>query len=175
MPAGDYCTPGFVWDPIIEKFVAWSGGADVYTLDGTTHAFTRVAPAATNTVIPTAAAAQGTYGRFRYSPKYNAYVVVNSVDQNVFIYRLTDSAGMKNEASPNPEKNDFTVSPNPLCAGSVMSISRSGLFTVLDIRGKIIFRSSERSWKTPATLCPGLYFIKWTGNRAFCKPIIVIR
>jgi len=39
-------------------------------------------------VVPTNPAATGTYGRWRYSPRYNVFIVVNSVKQNVFAYRL---------------------------------------------------------------------------------------
>jgi hypothetical protein len=99
MPDGDYCTPGFVWDPIIKKVVAWNGGADVFILDAETHVWAKKAPSATNKVIPTAPAKQGTYGRFRYSPKSNVFVVVNNIGENVFIYRLAaanEKAKVKN-------------------------------------------------------------------------------
>lgn len=91
IPDGDYCTPGFVWDPVIKKVVAWSGGADVFILDEATHVWSKKSPAATNKVIPTAPAKQGTYGRFRYSPKSNVFVVVNSIKENVYIYRLEEA------------------------------------------------------------------------------------
>ena len=41
---------------------------------------------------PTDPVKNGTYGRFRYIPSKNAYVVVNGVKQNVFFYRLTKRA-----------------------------------------------------------------------------------
>ena len=30
----------------------------------------------------------GTYGRWRYVPSKNVFIVVTSVDKNVFVYRL---------------------------------------------------------------------------------------
>lgn len=85
--------PGFVYDPVSDQFVAWIGGADVYTLNPVTWAWTRRPPASTNSVIPTAPTAEGTYGRFRYMPSRNAFVVVNSIDQNVYLYRLSSGSG----------------------------------------------------------------------------------
>ena len=32
--------------------------------------------------------ANGTYGRFRYSARFNALVLANGANQNVFVYRL---------------------------------------------------------------------------------------
>ncbi len=80
--------PGLDYDPVSGSIVAWNGGADVYTLDMATRTWTRVPPAPGNTVVPTNPAATGTYGRWRYSPRYNVFIVVNSVKQNVFAYRL---------------------------------------------------------------------------------------
>jgi hypothetical protein len=96
-------SPGFEYDPVSHLFVAWNGGADVYTLDPSTWAWTQVPPAATNTVTPTAANAQGTNGRFRYSPAHNVFVVVNSVDEDVFIYRFTADGGGLADAGSTPD------------------------------------------------------------------------
>jgi hypothetical protein len=40
-------------------------------------------------VIPTSGASAGTYGRFRYVPSKNVFVVVNDIDEDVYIYRLS--------------------------------------------------------------------------------------
>lgn len=82
--------PGFEYDPVIDKFVGWNGGADVFTLDPETWQWQRLPPAASNRTMPTPAAKNGTFGRFRYVPSRNVYIVVNSVRENVYIYRLTD-------------------------------------------------------------------------------------
>jgi hypothetical protein len=85
--------PGLEYDPEIDRMVAWHGGGDVYTLDLDASAWELRPPAADNTVVPGAANANGTYGRFRYVPSCNAYVVVSSVDENVFFYKLSDAPG----------------------------------------------------------------------------------
>jgi len=84
--------PGLDYDPVLDKLVGWGGGANLFTLDLEKMEWKKVEPAATNKVTPTAALRQGTYGRFRYIPSLNAYIVVNSVDQNVYIGRLTNRA-----------------------------------------------------------------------------------
>jgi hypothetical protein len=99
--------PGFAYDPVSDKFVAWSGGADVYRLDPATLVWTRVSPASTNTVIPTMPPSAGTYGRFRYIPSKNAFIVVNSINQNVYFYKLSSGSGT---TSPPVTSFDFSLS-----------------------------------------------------------------
>jgi hypothetical protein len=82
--------PGFVYDSSNRQFVAWSGGATVYTLDLDTNTWTRQDPAPSNTVIPpSVTAAGGTFGRFQYIPSKNAFIAVNATNENVYIYRLS--------------------------------------------------------------------------------------
>ncbi len=85
----DQQCPGFVYDPNLDRFVAWSGGTDVFTLDMDSATWTRVPPAQTNTVVPTEASPSGTYGRFRYIPSRGLYIALNGADQNVYFYRLS--------------------------------------------------------------------------------------
>jgi hypothetical protein len=89
---------GFDWDPASERLVAWDDGADVYVLtppagDWRTEAWvwTRVPPAAGNTVVPSRNM-NGTYGRFRYASNINAFVLVSSTDGPVWAYRLPADA-----------------------------------------------------------------------------------
>ncbi len=95
---------GFEWEPVSERFVAWSAGADVYVLtppagDWRTAAWawSRVSPDAGNTVVPTANS-NGTYGRFRYAATVNAFLLVSEYDGPVWAYRLSPGAG----TGPNP-------------------------------------------------------------------------
>ncbi|NMO21457.1 hypothetical protein HPC49_31140 [Pyxidicoccus fallax] len=78
--------PGVDYDPVTDRIVAWKGGGDIYTLDLGTRVWTK--HAALGTVVPGPANLNGTYGRFRYVPGLNVFVVVNTVDTNVFVYRL---------------------------------------------------------------------------------------
>lgn len=82
-------SPGFCYVPVLNQFVAWSNGADVYTLDLDSKRWTKHPPAETNKAIPGPAQQWGTFGRFRYVPSRNVFILCNSVKQNVFIYRMT--------------------------------------------------------------------------------------
>ena len=84
--------PGFQYDPVLDKFVGWCGGADLYLLDPVTWKWEKRVAAPGNKVTPTAPCGTGTYGRFRYISSRNAYVVVNGVKENVFVGRLSDRA-----------------------------------------------------------------------------------
>jgi hypothetical protein len=80
--------PGFDFHPASGVFVAWSGGADVHILDPASWSWTRRAPAPGNTVIPGPQVSTGTYGRFRYVPALDLFVLMNGVASNVLVYRL---------------------------------------------------------------------------------------
>jgi hypothetical protein len=77
--------PGFEYHPPSGRFVAWQGGKDVYTLDATTAVWTRVP--GQGTVEPGGSADRGTFNRWRYVPSKGVFIVVSSVDQNVFVYK----------------------------------------------------------------------------------------
>ena len=85
--------PGVEWDPTLERIVTWAGGASVYSLDVDSWTWFEHAPAPSNAVQPTAPAAAGTFGRFRFMPGRNAYVLVNKTSEAVFFYKLTGGAG----------------------------------------------------------------------------------
>ena len=87
--------PGLAYDPVIDKLVGWGSGSDLFTLDLTALTWAKVEPAAANKVTPSKRCGTGTYGRFRYVPSKNVYVLVNSWDTNVFVYRLSDQGKTK--------------------------------------------------------------------------------
>lgn len=101
-PEGKSYRPGLEYDPISDTLVAWHGGVYVYTLNLDTLAWKRHAPAATNTVIPTMGPGQGTFGRFRYVPSKNVFIAVNSINENVYIYRLTAQVPLPQDTLSSP-------------------------------------------------------------------------
>lgn len=84
-------SPGFEYAASIDRFVAWSGGTDVFILNMENKVWTRIQPSASNTAVPTAACVNGTFGRFRYCPAKGVFVTVNSITEDVYIYRLPDT------------------------------------------------------------------------------------
>jgi hypothetical protein len=80
--------PGFAYDSVRRVLVAWSEGDDVYTLDTRTWVWTRIPADPTNTVVPGPPNMNGTFGRFRYVPSKDVFILVNNVQQNVYFYRM---------------------------------------------------------------------------------------
>ncbi len=109
---------GFEFDPVSDRFVAWNGGGHVYTLTPDTLKWSRMAPAATNLITPSAPAGMGTYGRFRYIPSKNVFVVVNDMEQNVFVYKLSEGSG---SSRPFPSL-EFTAGSTSVSAGSTVDL-----------------------------------------------------
>ncbi len=89
-----------VYDPVSDHVIGWNGGANIFLLNTNTWAWATQTPALGNTVTPTAAQTNGTYGRFRYMPDYHALIVVNSIDENVYIYKLGREAVALQVATP---------------------------------------------------------------------------
>src|SRR5262249_17415267 len=81
--------PGLTYDPVSKKLIGWAGGATLYGLDTQTWTWTQYVPAPSNTVTPTAAIATGTFGTFQYIPSKNAFIGVNGIYDNVYVYKLT--------------------------------------------------------------------------------------
>ena len=78
--------PGFDFHPPSGNFYAWAGGKSVYVLDPDTWRWTMHTAPATSP-DPGSQHSRGTYGRWRYVPALNLFVVVNSIDRNVWVYR----------------------------------------------------------------------------------------
>jgi len=79
--------PGFDYHSPSRTYVAWAGGGDVYILNPDSWTWRRL-PAPEGSPSPGQQNSTGTYGRFRYVADLDIFVLVNGVDQNVFVYRL---------------------------------------------------------------------------------------
>jgi hypothetical protein len=80
---GGYATgPGVSWHARTKQLVVWVGGNNLILINPATDVM-KVVPMGGATV--TAADGGGTYGRFRCIPGTDQVVLVNAVDQNVFI------------------------------------------------------------------------------------------
>jgi ferric-dicitrate binding protein FerR (iron transport regulator) len=73
--------PGVDYDPLRDRLVGWSGGP-VFTLDPESRTWTSTN--APNAPPPTP---NGIFGRWRYVPSLDAFVVVTAFDQNVHFYK----------------------------------------------------------------------------------------
>ena len=75
---------GMAYDPAIDRFVWWNGGQQLYFLNPATWAWTRVQGQGD---LPGPPASNGTFGRFRYSPRRNVFVAVSTTETNVFLFK----------------------------------------------------------------------------------------
>jgi len=74
--------PGFEYDASADRLVAWAGGP-VYSLNPETKVWEVFdAPGSPK------ATSYGIFGRWRYVPALNVYVVVTGIDENVHFYKL---------------------------------------------------------------------------------------
>ena len=87
--------PGVDYDPVSDRIVAWCNGQDVYTLNLDDLVWEK--HIATGTVDPgdpyTKSNYHGTFGRFRYVPSKNVFVLVSDIDKNVYVYKLSPGSG----------------------------------------------------------------------------------
>lgn len=92
--------PGFDYDPVSKRLVAWCGGTAVYSLDVSNWTWSQHDPAPSNSVSPSSPTPNGTFGRFRYVPSKNLFVVVTHIAENVFAYKLSPGAGVADTTAP---------------------------------------------------------------------------
>lgn len=100
--------PGFVYDPVGDQFIGWTGGTALWRLDPVTWIVTAITLDVSNAVTPTNPDVTGTYGRFRYLATYHALIVVNSVDQNVYLYKI--------DSTPLPPDTEAPTTPTTVDA-----------------------------------------------------------
>ena len=86
-----------VYDYANDRYLVWGNGASIYILTpptvgqnplAATWVWSQIDPAVGNSVTPTAAASNGTYGRFWYSPFLKCCGVVNSTTERMHVFAL---------------------------------------------------------------------------------------
>jgi hypothetical protein len=84
--------PGLAYDPVVKRIVGWHGGTSVYSLDVSTWTWTEHKAATTNSVTP-ARPRRDVFGRFRYIPSKKVYILMTSVRDNVYFYKMAPPGG----------------------------------------------------------------------------------
>ncbi len=79
-------SPGIGYDSVADRIVAWSGGSNVYALDMDSGVWTQVA---TNGGPSAGPQGNGTFGRWGYVPQYRVFALINDIDQNAWVFRLS--------------------------------------------------------------------------------------
>jgi hypothetical protein len=180
--------PGVAYDPVSDKIVAWSGGANVYSLDLDTKVWKKHTPAATNNVIPTnVSASGGTFGRFRYVPSKNVFIAVNNINENVYFYRLTETpSAVTTDGSVAAGPFHMNIAPNPFnpnarITASVRSAINNLELNIYNISGKIVHSAltgakeleSGILWKANH-MPPGIYLVQLKAGRNIITKRIVL-
>ena len=80
--------PGVDYDAKADTLVAFKGGG-IQALDCKTKAWT----AKSGTGAPPRLSENGTYGRWRYIAEYNVFILVNSIEEDVYFYKHTAGGG----------------------------------------------------------------------------------
>ncbi len=121
--------PGFAYDAAHDRLVAWAGGGRVYSYDIDARTWYRHDPADPQADKPGKAQQRGTYGRFRYVPAFDLFVLVNAADDDVFVYRLDPATGRADNgpraAGDKGPKGKVTVSPGGRVFGSIAEAARA--------------------------------------------------
>lgn len=76
---------GFVYADPHDRFFYWSGGRDVFALDPSAEQWSRLETSGDD---PGPALNNGTYGRLRFSRRFNVLVLVNGAARDVHVLRL---------------------------------------------------------------------------------------
>ena len=123
-PALGGSTPGFVFDPQTDLFVAWNGGA-VQTYDPDSGDWTEYdVPGAPE---PTQ---QGIYGRWNYVPGVNAFILVTATDVDVHFFKLSEGGMIPEGESDGSSSGDGGGSesgtPDPDTGSATSGATASG-------------------------------------------------
>jgi hypothetical protein len=73
----------------------------VYLFNPSTSEWKRLAPVAGSPAPPAETNKTGTFGRFRYDAKLDVFVLVNTVQDNVYLYRPQIEPGLCRGRKPN--------------------------------------------------------------------------
>ena len=168
-----YSGAGLDYDSIADKIVGFNGDGFIYALNPDTKAWSVYTPSGTQP--QPSGYGPRTWGRFRYVPAVNAFVVVSDANDAVYFYKLTAGTGTGiatgSPRMPSPGAV-FRAWPNPFCASTRISASLEGktagmTLGICDISGKLI-KSFSADGKTlasgiewsPGALPAGIYLLK---------------
>lgn len=126
-------SPGFDYDPVNDRFVAWGNKGDIFFLDPKTKIWSSIKFSGGPEPIP-----QGTNGRFAYVPKLKKFIAYGSVDDNAYLF------------SPLPKKFRDTQAPTSvgnlkaeILLPSMIKLSWNHATDNLGIKGYKVFKDKK--------------------------------
>ena len=172
------CT-GLEYDPKAEQLLALDN-LGIWSLDLNTKIWT----AKNKTGIPTDLGTDGPFGRWRYLPEYNVFMLVSSAKKNVLFYKNTAGSGpgsLSKENFSNPDSTQLTIfsvlGSDEITISNKQNISIQEV-TIYDTLGKTILSkkggdrmNDEMKFKVPNN---GLYFVEViTEKNKWIKKILI--
>lgn len=166
-PTGDTAilsvpNPGMAYDPVSTHILMWGGGNTVYDYNPDTNVITAITD---YTGGPGAQQLQGTFGRWQYSAPIDGFIVVNSVDQNAFVFR--NRGGAPPPPPPPPTLPDvLTVGPGKLFQTISAAVAACTACTGIDIDAGVYLNESATITRNITMRGVGGYaHLKWgTGD-----------
>ncbi len=110
-------SPGFVWDSKANLFVGWGGGTTIYTLDPKTWHWETHTAVVDGGAAPPEPAGTGTFGRFQYVPSKDEFVLVNDINQDVYLYKPDFTGNVNETTAPLPAPSPTatpSATPSPI-------------------------------------------------------------
>jgi hypothetical protein len=182
--------PGVAYDPVADKIVCFKNGP-VYVLDLDARTWAVKNPSGG----PTEGTSNGIYGRWRYVPSVNAFVLALHSDSSVYFYKHTAGMGTDCPEVNNGQRLQVTVRPNPF--NTIVNInyelgirnyeSQGFQIKIYDTGGKLLADLTNNtpnssflirnsfSWN-PRHLPNGIYLLKvQTGNKHVNRKLFLIR
>ena len=174
--------PGLAYDPVQDRIVGWAGGDTIYLFDPDTKTCgTVVHPGG-----PGVATSNGTYGRFRYFPSLGVLALVNKVDQDAMVLRLTPPTGASDQERPivvvtEPTGGTSLAGPTKLAAAATDNEGVAGVqFRLNGVAvGTELAAAPYEMTMDPATMANGDYQLTATakdhaGNETISDPVLII-
>lgn len=122
----DTPAPGATWHEPSGKIVLWNGGTTLHAFDPTTHVVSALTISGSNAVTPSAAQANGTYGRFAYMASRDAFIAVNATNENVYFFKMAGASTPGNATVTTQGLSLTQASPTPSGSAST-SLSAAAL------------------------------------------------
>ena len=164
---------GIAYDPAQNRIVGWNGGNTIYILNPDTLSCTTVSYSGG----PTTSVANGTFGRFRYSPSLNVFVVCNSVDADCYALRLTSGTTPPPPPPPPPPTGSVSASPSsisfsatvggsvPVAQSITVTVPSGGAWSAND--NSPFYDESVSCWSGAGNSCPSGASTTLSPNSSF--------
>jgi hypothetical protein len=169
--------PGIKYDPVADRLIAWSS-RKVHSLNLDTKVWTSVDVAGKPQNVPESG---NMFGRWQFIPKYNVFIAVTDVDDDVHFYKntpgsdLSTSIGRSDNATNVPRKPHLSVYPNPAHPRSTIHITISNFpknageaqLSIFNLNGQLI-----KQFGSLATLTnKDTIALTWNGQDSTGRPL----